>query len=181
LWWRWLHVAVLFITGAIGERCQLVVVHHSVPVHGKVNRLPRLGSYEDLVAQCRSAQRCRRRGCPGMARQGHRSRRDVPAPLMTSGAWMRAHAITPVVVGDSVGLPRGPAFPPEAEWGSGEAGFPLGGSGEMEPMPKGSGDSEPAPLGPGDTEPASPGSGESKPFSEGSDEVVVIPLVVWPS
>jgi hypothetical protein len=115
-----------------------------------------------------------------MACWGHGSRRDVPAPLMTSGAWLRAHAITPVVVGDNVGPPRGPAFLPEARCASKDRarrGSPLG-SGETEPAPKGSDESEPVPLGPGDIEPTPLGAGESEPFSEGSDEVVVIPLII---
>jgi hypothetical protein len=40
LWRRRLHVVVLFVTSASGGNRQLVVVLHSVPVHGMLNRLP---------------------------------------------------------------------------------------------------------------------------------------------
>jgi hypothetical protein len=96
----------LFATGAIRGRRQPIVVPRPILS----------GAVGDMSAS-------------GMSCQGRGSRRGVPAPLMTSGAWPRTRAITFVVVGGKVGP------------------FGICTLGEAELVPLRSSESEPTPLG----------------------------------
>jgi hypothetical protein len=97
---------------------------------------------------------------------------------MTSVAWLRVRAVTPVVVGDSAGPPRGPTFLSEAGCASKDRARQSSpsGAGKAEPAPKGSGETKPALKGSGETKPAPLGSSEAEPLPKGSDETEPMPL-----